>query len=167
MFLDGEYITAVFAGHDATETSIFLADVSADELLSGEVGVGNVVHIDLLWLPKAGSTPMDSSATNASIRYIVIAEGEIGVYGGAGFAVPHGKTGAAILRISLEDASLTLLESTDGFVDHLSPARLSGKFTAGLDELRTRQLQFAISQLVTNALGRTRVVSLPRERNAF
>ncbi|MHC4303802.1 MAG: hypothetical protein ACYSW2_04845 [Planctomycetota bacterium] len=158
VILPRDYVTAFYANHEATETMFFLADVPVEELLSGEVTRGNVVHLDLLWVPKAGNTPMDSSATNVSIRFVVFADGEVGVYGGAGFALPDGKAGATTLGLELRDASLTLLDSTDGFVDLLSPARLTGQVTARLNEKRTRQMRFAVSQLVTNALGHSHFV---------
>lgn len=157
VFLDGEYVTAVYAA-DHAETSFFLADVPLEDLLNGKVRRGSVVHINLLWVPLAGSTPMDSSATNVSVRFVVFADGEVGIYGGAGFAKLHGKSGQEELGLSIRDASLTLLESTDGFVDLLSPARLSGRLHAALDDLASRQIQYAASQMVTNALGRTRLV---------
>lgn len=156
--LVGRYVTAVYADHQSTETSFFLSDVPLAQILSGEVSEGHVVHLDLLWVPQPGTTPMDSQATNASIRYIVIAGDEVGIYGGAGFAVPHGQIGQNSLSISLRDASLTLIDSTDGFHDLLSPARLSGSFTATLDVQQTRQIHHAVSQIVSNALGRTRFV---------
>ena len=153
-----DYTTAFYGHNEATETTFFLTDVPADELLSGNVTRGSVVHLDLLWSPKAGMTPMDSSATNVSIRFVVFADGEVGVYGGAGFALPDGDAGAATLGLELRDASLTLLDSTDGFVDLLSPARLTGQLTARLNENRTQQMRFAVSQLVTNALGHSHFV---------
>jgi hypothetical protein len=153
-----DYVTAVYAVQDETVTSFFLADVPLEELLSGTMTRGNVVHLDLLWVPKAGNTPMDSSATNVSIRFVVFADGEVGVYGGAGFALPDGTAGASTMSLELRDASLTLLDSTEGFVDLLSPARLTGRVTARLSEKRTRQLRYAVSQLVTDALGRSSFV---------
>ncbi len=161
VFLDGRYVTAFYADHDATETSFFLSDVPLPDLLAGEVTEGQVVHLDLLWIPKAGATPMDPTATNASVRYVVITGGEVGVYGGSGFAFPRGPAGRTTLSVWLREASLTLLDSTPGFVDLLSPALLSGNFTAVLDERRTHQLRYAVSQLVTDALGRGRFVRRP------
>ena len=161
VYLSERYPISVFAESESTETIIYLADMPLDDLLTGRVTDGVVVHLDLLWNPKAGQTPMDPAATNISIRYIVFAQGEVGVYGGAGFARPHGKTDGDRLTLDLQDGSLTLLDSTEGFVDLLSPARLTGNITARLDDQRTRQIGFAVSQMVTNALGRTRLVSLP------
>jgi hypothetical protein len=158
VILPREYVTGFYADHDATETSFLVADVPLEKLLSGKVTRGIVVHLDLLWVPEPGSTPMDRSATNVSIRFVVFADGEVGVYGGAGFAIPDGKAGATTLGLELRDASLTLLDSTDGFVDLLSPARLTGTVSARLNEKRTHQMLYAVSQLVTNALGHSRFV---------
>jgi hypothetical protein len=156
--LPRDYVTAFYAVREGAETSFFLADVPLNKLLSGQMTRGNVVHLDLLWVPKAGNTPMDSSATNVSIRFVVFADGEVGVYGGAGFALPDGETGSVTMGLELRDASLTLLDSTDGFADLLSPARLTGRVTARLSEERTQQMRYAVSQLVTNALGRSSFV---------
>ena len=136
-----------------------LSDVPIEEVVSGDVRNAQIMHIELLWLPKAGDTPMGAAATNASIRHIVISNGQVGIYGGAGFAQPsenpadHHK-----VVFTLRDASLALQESTAGFVDLLSPTKLTGTFSAQRDDKRARQLYFAVSQFVTNALGRTRYV---------
>ncbi len=158
VYLNCDYTHAVYARLGSTETSFYLTDIPLEDLLEGNVTTGMVVHLDLLWQPTAGNTPMDRSATNVSVRYIVFADGEVGIYGGAGFAMPRGKLGKGAMSLSLRDASLTLLDSTAGFVDLLSPARLTGKVTADLDEQRARQMASAMNQIVTNALGYTRLV---------
>ncbi len=158
VYLKCDYTHVVYARLESTETSFFLTDIPLEDLLAGNVTTGIVVHLDLLWQPSAGNTPMDRSATNVSVRYIVFADGEVGIYGGAGFAMPRGKLGKGAMSLSLRDASMTLLDSTDGFVDLLSPARLTGTVTAGLDEKRARQIAYALNQIVTNALGYTRLV---------
>ena len=159
VLVDGRVMTAIYTDLKP-ETSFFISDVSLDELLRGEIRRGLVAHVDLLWIPKAGATPTDSTATNVSIHLIVVADGELGVYGGAGFASPRNEVGDRRFEIVLEDASLTLLDATPGFVDWLSPARLTGRFRATLDRQHAQQVQRAISQFVTNALGRSRYVEL-------
>lgn len=156
--LPGNYKVAYYAHQPQAETTFMLSDVPIDQVLAGTITQGQLLHIDLIWLPKPGSTPLDPSATNATIRHVVISNGQVGVYGGAGFALPDGEPGDQKLTITLRDASLQLLESTEGFVDLLGPAQLTGTFTATRDEKKTRQLHYATSQLVTNALGRTRYV---------
>ena len=159
VILPGDYRVAVFSTNNIAGTSILLSDVPIEQVVSGEVINAQILHIELLWLPKAGATPMDPSATNASIRHIVISNGQVGIYAGAGFARPDkDPTGNDTITITLRDASLALQESTSGFVDLLTPTRLTGTFTAKRDDKRARQLYFAVSQLVTNAFGRTRFV---------
>lgn len=156
--LPGSFVAAYYS-HDAVNgTSFMLSSVPPDELMKGDIKNGQILHIDLLWVPLAGETPMDPTATNASIRYIIVSNGEVGIYGGAGFALPAGAVTDDSLRMSLEDASLQLLEKTSGFRDLLGPAQLTGSFNALRDDTKTRQLNYATSQLVTNALGRTRFV---------
>ena len=167
VFLDLEFTTSVYARLNSTETSFFLTDIPLGNLLAGNVSTGTVVHLDLLWHPSAGETPIDSSATNVSIRYIVFAEGEVGVYGGAGFAMPKGTAGDTMMSLRLRDASLMLLDSTDGFVDLLSPARLTGRLTAVLDRHRSQQMAWAVNQIVTNALGYTRLVEKEKDPGSF
>ncbi len=158
--LIGTFQTGVYA-NDELGTSFIITDLTAGELASGDFQTGQVVHIELLWLPKSGSTPMDRSATNASIRYLIFSEGQLGVYGGAGFIRPSGRVGKQRLSLDVRQATLTLLDSTPQFVDLLSPAEMVGKLTASLDPRQTRRLYFNLSQRVTDVLGRTRFVMDP------
>ncbi|MFZ9914966.1 MAG: hypothetical protein ACO3IB_06455, partial [Phycisphaerales bacterium] len=36
------------------------------------------VHVQLVWLPKPGMTPLDATAVNAAVRVIVASGGELG-----------------------------------------------------------------------------------------
>ncbi|MCP3904737.1 MAG: hypothetical protein GY715_14010 [Planctomycetes bacterium] len=159
VYLSSDLPTVVYTHDPDRGTSFLLSDVPVEDLLGGTVESGQVIHIELLWEPRAGKTPIASSATNVSIRHVVITSGEVGLYGGAGFAMPHGTPGDRRLRMSLYDATVRLLESTEGFLDPLSPARVSGSFNAVHDPLLARKIQRAASQLVTNAMGRSMVVS--------
>lgn len=157
--LVGNYTIAVFSNDKIAGTSIILSDVPIDQVMSGDVRNGQIMHIELLWVPKPGDTPMDPEATNASIRHIVISNGQVGIYGGAGFALPsENPSGAEGVSFTIRDASLALQESTAEFIDLLSPAQLTGTFKAQRDDKKARQLYFGVCQLVTNAFGRTRYV---------
>ena len=158
VMLVGDFPTVVYTHEEDGDTSFFLTDVPVSELLEGGVPDGQFVHIELLWAPKAGATPMDESATNVSVRHVVMSAGELGVYGGAGFALPARKPGAARLNVAVRDTNLRLMESTDGFTDPLTPTCLVGSFTAELDPVLSLKLRRALSQVVTNALGRTTFV---------
>ena len=85
------------------------------------------------------------------------------VYGGAGFAMPQGDLDGQSVNVTLHDASLKLMEHTPGFVDLLTPAKVSGTFTAENNPRKTRQAHFAMSQIVTDALGRSIFVNAADE----
>jgi len=156
--LSGRFNHALYANGDAVEWSILLSDIEPTALADGTVTSGRIVHIELLWIPRAGSTPIEITSTNASVRYIIITDGEVGVYGGAGFAVPSGHPGDERLTVSIRHASLRLLHRTDGFADLLTPAHLSGTVTAQLDSRGAKVLHHAASQFVTDAFGRSIIV---------
>lgn len=163
LVLSGDYRTALY-GHDPDGGSTFLvSDLPAAALRSGDYATGQVMHIELLWVPKAGATPMDDTATNASVRHVIFIDGEVGVYGGAGFVLPAGQPGQPTLRLDVRQATLTLLESTDGFRDVLGAARLTGALVARHDRRQTRRAYFTLCQRVTDALGRSRFVDAPLE----
>src|SRR5439155_2608094 len=96
--LPGNFVAVYFSHDEVAGTSFMLSSVPPDQLTKGKVDNALILHIELLWEPKAGQTPMDSSATNASIRYVLISNGEMGIYGGAGFALPEGDVTGSTLR---------------------------------------------------------------------
>jgi len=155
--LDARCATAVYTEQSDGEASFFLTDMPVEDLLAGRPAEGQVLHIELLWEPRPGQTPVDRFATNVSVRHVVVTDGQVGVYGGAGFA-RTGRLSRKKVRVAIQDTNFRLLESTDGFVDPLSPGRLRGTFTAVRDDLAARKLDRAISQYVTNSLGRTQYV---------
>lgn len=155
--LDAQCATAVYTEDSDGEASFFLTDMPIEDLLAGRPTEGQVLHIELLWESKPGETPVDRFATNISVRHVVLVDDQVGVYGGAGFA-RTGRLSKKKVRVALQDSNLRLLESTAGFVDPLSPVRLLGTFTAKRDDLAARKLDRAISQYVTNSLGRTTFV---------
>ncbi len=158
--LPGYYTTAVYAHEPEGDTRFLLTDIPLKDLLSGNVINGQAMHIELLWTPRAGKTPMDADATNISIRHIIVSDGEVGLYGGAGFALLSGQPGCQTLKLSVRDASTRLIESTDNFNDLLSPAQLTGSFAAKLDPKEAQRVYRALSQFVTNATGRSRLVKI-------
>lgn len=156
--LPGRFTTSVYRPSEENVASFFLLDAPRQEMLEGRIDRGQFVHIELLWLPRAGKTPLDSAATNCSVRHVIFVGEEFGIYAGAGFARPSGKVGSGRMTISVPEASLTLVESSAGWVDRLGPSSLTGSFTATLDDRLARRLSFAASQIVTNRLGRPRYV---------
>lgn len=160
--LDCTFTTVVYAYQPDGDTSFWLTDVPIERLRriarQGRADradlEGMVIHVELLWPPKAGATPMDSSATNVSIRHVMLVDGEVGIYAGAGFARPKGKPKAGSpVTMLLKDSTVRYAEGTDGFRDLLTPARLHGTFVAVDDPETARLLQHLFSQIVSDALG--------------
>ncbi len=151
--LSADFSNVFFSGDEYTEATFWLSTVSTDKILKGKVKNGQVIHVTVLWTPLPGMTPIDSSATNASIRYILFADGEVGVYEGGGFAMTVSPFWSSETRISLRDATLRLAVSTPGFRDLLSPAQLTGIASASNNARETRRFYYGTSQLVTDRLG--------------
>ena len=141
-----------------SENSFWFSDVPLEALTAAEGSElpkdAVFLHAQLVWIPKAGNTPMQSSATNLVLRVLVLSNGEAGLYGGAAFATPDGDPGDETVALSFEEGSMTLLEKTPGFIDLLSPAALSGSLTAQLSEQDANRWRRAVSQLAANAFGR-------------
>jgi hypothetical protein len=141
-----------------SESSLVAGDVPLEDLLTGEVRNGQFLHAQLLWIPKPGMTPVDPTAMNVVLRYVIVVDGAVGVYGGGGFAWPRGTPGEGPVTLSLRGSSLSLLAATEGFVDPLTPAEMTGTIALGYDPESTRRYRRGMSQLVTNSFGAARWV---------
>lgn len=156
--LESQFETGYFAIEPAQTTVIF-SSIPYVTMADGHTADGQFLHIEVLWHPKAGSTAIEPTSTNLSIRLVVVSKGEVGIYGGGGFGWIDGGTAEdAQLGIDITGSSLSLLESTPGFVDLLSPATMLGHVGAVQDAQRARAYRRAASQMVTNKLGRVQWV---------
>ena len=142
----------------SAETSFFLSDHTLEELTKGELRNAIIVNAQLLWNPKPGSTPVDPTATNVVLRVVLLTEGELGIYGGAGFGWPRGEPGKSAMAVELVGSTLTLLHSTEGFRDLLSPFVMLGFVRAPFKPVETLRFRQSASQLVTDLLGETQWV---------
>ncbi|MCH2161755.1 MAG: hypothetical protein MK085_07760 [Phycisphaerales bacterium] len=140
---------------EEADTELILSTVSLDDLQSGNYEYAQVIHAQLLWSPRAGRTPVNKMATNLVIRHVVLVGDQVGLYGGGGFAWPRGTPGKTGLGLDVTGSSISLLDSTDGFRDLLSPAELRGWIGGPLDPTAFERFRNTISQIVTNRLGRT------------
>jgi len=147
--------TAVCTSDPFVHTSLWMTDLSYKQIENGDIQNGQILHIEMLFPPRAGETPIDPAATNLSLRYIVISNNEVGVYEGGGFGYPIGGHEDGEMSLRVEPSGLALAEKTDGFVDLLSPATLSAVFSGTCDDMAGHRLADGIDQFVTNALGRT------------
>jgi len=133
--LDVDYPIVLHDAADPNSAVVLLTNLPESVLLDGEgpLGSGTVLCIRMFWAPKAGNTPIDRTATNCTIRQIVLVGNEdFGIYGGAGFIQPAGEPGSGTWRAEIRDSNLRLDEvlRTDGFRDRLGTAVLRGSFAA-------------------------------------
>ncbi len=119
------------------------------------------VTIRMFWQPKAGRTPIDDTATNATIHYIIFTgdnREEIGIYSGAGFVYPNSGLEGDKLVAGVWQSSLRLADKSKGFHDHLGQATLEGRFTAKRDDAAIEPTLHALYVQIRERLGRSRLV---------
>lgn len=124
----------------------------------------HVAVLRVLWRPRAGATPLDDFATNLTMRWVVFAGKDAGVYSGAGFAYQFDEFGESKITLKLEQSSLRLTDASKAFKDPLVQAAAKGHFTAVLDPQRTRSLTRRLHLLVRERLGYPRLVDRGEDR---
>ncbi len=149
-----EYQTVWHRYRDRNTVTIIASDLPADQLLAGDFGSGQVICIDMFWNPKPGATPIDERATNCSIRQVLFAEDQVGLYGGAGFLLPRSSVDGGAFRADLSDSTLRLLESSDRFMDRLGVARLAGEFVSRRADDEVSEFAVVLNSEVSRRLGR-------------
>lgn len=157
--LASEFPGGTFAIEPAQTTVVF-SDIPYEDLARGTARNGRFLHVEVLWRPRPGRTPIEASSTNLTLRFVVVSEGEVGVYAGGGFGWIDGGTDAdEELGIEITGSSLSLIDKTPGFVDLLSPAEMTGTLGARKNAENARATRRAASRFVTNWLGRVQWVS--------
>jgi hypothetical protein len=165
VLLGRELVTGAYVRKES-EDSYWFSDVPFEAILAHEKGEALkealFVHAQLLWTPKPGLTPLDSTATNLALRVVVVSDGEVGIYGGAGFARPDGDPAIGPMTLEIEGATLTLLEKTAGFHDLLSPAGFDASLRATLAPEDANRWRRGVSQFATNAFKKSMWVDATR-----
>lgn len=159
--LDSEFSEGFFAV-EAAQTTVAFSSIPYEALTGGSPPDGQFLHVEVLWRPKAGSTAIVPAATNLSIRLVIVSGGEIGIYGGGGFAwIKGGTEEDSSVELEITGSSLSLIDHSPGFKDLLSPAAMLGDLGASRSPGKARAYCRAASQMVTNKLGRVRYVMAP------
>jgi hypothetical protein len=98
------------------------------------------LSVHVFWKPKPGKTWVESSTTDALLRYVVRDDGGAVVYTGTGFAYLKPTFGGG-LEIRIESGRLRL-ESTSGELeDRLGDMRLTGTLVPRRDPTGTANLE--------------------------
>ncbi len=131
---------------DENTADVYLTDLSdetLDLIARGQAGrevSGTLVHVHIFLNPKPGKTPIESTAASATIRTVVLARGQIGVYDGAGFMLPGRSLKKGAASGSVSNAQTRLTRATDGFEDLLGAARIDLTFGTKGDEARANRI---------------------------
>lgn len=135
--IDARPSVAAYRYNDNNTADLYLTDLPR-EVLDPEADLtdisGQLTHIHMFMNPRAGRTPIDATACSFSVRHVVVARGQIGVYGGGGFMLPKGRPGDDRFGGRIEDATLRLVSASAGFTDRLGAATLNARAMADLDE---------------------------------
>lgn len=156
--LQGNFTTSIYRFDSANHLTIILLDGPIENPVQA-------LTVRMFWQPSAGKTPIDPTATNATVNYVIFtgSQGqEMGLYSGAGFLFPYDEPGDSSLSLGLWDANLLLTDRTTAFQDLLGPALLSGKFTAQRDDANTQDLIRRLNLLVSQRLQYPRMVAIPQ-----
>ncbi len=143
--------TSAYSSSDPTTAEILLTDLAPAELDRGatlEGLTGTIVQVRMFLDPSPGDTPIASTAVNCSIREIVLAGGQVGVYSGGGFLLPRDRPGNTHLRGTIKDATLRLSARTPSFVDRLGPSRLDATLAPVRDEALARRIRARVEEIV-------------------
>ena len=102
-----------YTASDRNTADFFLSDLppaAKDADLAGLTG--SLVHLHLFLQPRAGHTPIADEACSFTIRQVVFAKGQIGVYSGGGFLSLSGDLGGKAIAGSFRGATLRLTQAT-------------------------------------------------------
>tara|TARA_R110000868_G_scaffold226872_1_gene479642 strand:+ start:149240 stop:149860 length:621 start_codon:yes stop_codon:yes gene_type:complete len=153
-----QYPTRAYHYDDKNTADVYLTDLSDDELSafftqSGDWSqiTGTIAQVHLFLNPKPGRTPIEPTAASTAIRWIVITQGEIGVYDGAGFMLPGGKVTKGSISGSIRNAPLRLTRKTPGFSDPLITPEIDIKFGTKHDKQSADELAARVEALAGRA----------------
>ena len=150
-FLDFSPTQAVYINKDENAAELYFTDLAPGDLLpqADLKGTwGQFIHIRHFLQPKAGETPIDPEANSVIIRHIVIADGQIGLYGGGGFMFDSGNPGDDSFGGAIPRASMKPVAHTPGFVDRIGLAYFSGSFSAKKDAAEAERLRKGLNVLL-------------------
>lgn len=149
----GTFQSGIYTTADANTATMILFDGPAEN-------PNAALTIRMFWNPHAGRTPIDATATNATLQYILFDETgkEIAIYSGAGYFYPNNTVGSDTFTGSLWQSSLRIADKSEGFDDKIGMARIDGKFTVTRDDLAVSPALHQLNVQVRERLGRTRLV---------
>lgn len=152
--LTGKFTTGLYRYDDRNQLTMLLVDGPIE-------APAQAVTIRMFWSPRPGRTPIDPTATNATIHYIIFAgenRQEVGIYSGAGFLFPKGKPGSDTFTAQIWQSTLRLTDATDQFQDLLGPSNLKGQVTLKHDDIALEKALRDLNIQLRETMGFPRLV---------
>ncbi len=161
----GGFDTGIYSLDGPSVLTVLLTEGPRDNLKRALI-------VRMFWKPKAASTPLDETATNATVQYIVFQSGsgelsdpasgtakkQVGIYSGGGFLYPENETGGAVLQANIWQATMSLADKSGDFQDTLGPSILRGRFNAKRDDEGIIDAVRRVNIAVSESLGVPRFV---------
>lgn len=149
-----EFTTLVYVPYEDTQADVYLTDLpdtAFDDPIELARSSGQLAHVRMFLRPRAGRTPIDSTACSAAVTWFILAEGRVGVYTGGGFLSPRGKPGGQTFSGSMSEGTLRLYARGPGFVDQIGSGELDLSFRAVLDKRTAEELRRTADRLALTA----------------
>ncbi|MFO0785182.1 MAG: hypothetical protein U0573_02440 [Phycisphaerales bacterium] len=134
---------------DVNTADFFLSDLPPETFADGADLTqfsGSLIHVHMFLAPKAGSTPIEFTASSATVRQLVLAEGQMGMYSGGGFLLPSGTAGDSSFGGTLRGASMRLTARTPGFVDRLGSSQFASGLSVPKDVSRAKRMSLLMER---------------------
>ncbi len=146
-------VLRVYKSEDSNTADIYMTDLPelADPSVTSDAlahATGHLIAIHLFIVPKAGKTPIAYTAADMTITHIILADGAVGVYRGAGFLLPSGSPGGTTFGGKTSQATLRPMSATSGFNDLLNWNEARGHVSAMRDEETARALDARIATVL-------------------
>ena len=178
----GEQISLGGAG--ATVNAVYRWDgpgtITAVLVPQGAVADGatypTLTVVRVMWLSRAGFTPLSGTATNAAVRHLVFAGAgdepatadveppseRMGLFTGAGFVGLRGDPAGGVLDLNLREADLRLTDCSAGYSHPLRRTVLTARVQASRDDAAVSRWLKAAGVRATESLGYPMWVRGPR-----
>ncbi|HAI13286.1 MAG TPA: hypothetical protein DCM28_16380 [Phycisphaerales bacterium] len=147
--LTGKFKVGYYAYHDDNRMTMVLFE-------GDETAPQQVLIVRMLWLPRGSKTPVNRSATNASIKHIVFAGADrniVGVYGGGGYYYPKSKPGKDRIKGAIWDGSMDLLHASKGFADRLGRVQIDGNLKVTRDDEKVEATLKSLEEELAGKIG--------------
>lgn len=147
--------TRSFVARSNNEVTLILTDIDPARLAPDQrLGdlTGHIILIDMFLRPRPGKTPIEPTATTATVTFLLLTDGEVGAYRGSGFFLPSTLSDERLFAGRLRDATLRPVGATPGFSDLLGPSTLALSCVATRNETAVEHVRQAVVDLTRRAI---------------